>query len=62
MILHMADTGKMLLESGFLFTELKNELLEHTGGKQAKIFIIGRQRAPSTDTGRGRKSPHSLIF
>ena len=33
--------------------EPKNELHEHTGSKQAKVFITGRQTAPSTDTGRG---------
>ena len=53
------DARKMLPESGFLFTELKNELREHTGSKQAKVFLTGKQRAPSTDPGRGRKSPPS---
>ena len=56
------DTGKMLPESGFLFMEPKKELLELTGGKHVKVFITGKQIAPSTDTGRGRKSPPSLIF
>lgn len=54
--------GKMLPESGFLLPEPKNELGEHIGSRQAKVFIIGRQIAPSTETGRGRKSPLSLIF
>ena len=35
----------------------KNELWEHTGSKQAKVFITGKQIASSTDTGRGKKSP-----
>jgi len=48
-------------ESRFMFTQLKNELLEHTGGKQARVFIAGRQIAPCTDTRRGRKSSGSLI-
>ena len=52
----------MLLEFGFLFMELKNEFQEHTGSKQVKIFITGKQRAPSTDTGRGRESPPFLLF
>lgn len=52
----------MLLESGFLFPEPKNELRECTGGKPAKVLIIGRQAAPSTDPGRGRKNSHPLIF
>ena len=47
----------MLPESGILFMEPKDELHEHTVGKQEKVFIIGKQVAPNTDTGRGRKSP-----
>ena len=50
-------TRKMLPESRFLFTEPKNEFCEHTGSKQAKVFITGKQIAPSTDIGRGRKNP-----
>ena len=33
------------------------------GSKQAKVFITRKQIAPSTDTGKGRKSPpffHSM--
>ena len=30
---------KMLPESRFLFIEPKNELREHTGSKQVKVFI-----------------------
>ena len=52
----------MLSESEFLFTKLKNELGEHTGSKQAKVFMAGKQRAPSTDTGRGRRSPAFQLF
>ena len=52
----------MLPESGFLFTEPKNELHEHTGGKQAKVFITGKQTATRTETGRERKSPPFLLF
>ena len=48
----------MLLESGFLFTQPKNELLKHTGSKQA-VFIIGKQIAPRT-AGR-EKSPLSPL-
>ena len=33
------DARKMLLESGFLFMQLKNELREHTGSKQAKSLL-----------------------
>lgn len=44
---------KDVTESRFLFTEMKKELGEHTGGRQANVFIPGRQAAPSTDTGRG---------
>ena len=47
----------MLLESKFLFMEPKNEFWEHTGGKQAKVFITGKQIAPSTDTGRRKRVP-----
>ena len=36
---HGSDARRMLLESGFLFTQLKNELLEHTGSKQAKSLL-----------------------
>ena len=32
------DARRILLESGFLFTQLKNELCEHTGSKQAKYY------------------------
>lgn len=52
----------MLPESQFLFTELKNELCEHTGSKKAKVFIRERQIAPSTDTARERKISHTLTF
>ena len=51
------STEAVLPESGFLFTEPKNELHEYTGSKQAKVFIIGKQIAPSIDSGSGRKSP-----
>ena len=34
-----SDAGKMLPESRFLFMELKNELREHTGSKQAKSLL-----------------------
>ena len=47
----------MLLESGFWYTEPKNELLEHTGSKHTRVFITGKQIAPSADPGRGKKSP-----
>ena len=33
------DAGKMLPESGFLFTQSKNELHEGTGSKQAKSLL-----------------------
>ena len=33
------DAGKMLPASGFSFTQLNNELREHTGGKQAKSLL-----------------------
>ena len=33
------DAGKMLPESGFLFMQPKNELLRHTGSKQAKSLL-----------------------
>ena len=48
------DARKMLPESGFLFMEPKNELQEHKG---SKVFITGKQTAPSSDMGRGKESP-----
>lgn len=57
----MIVTRKILPESRFLFSELKNEL-QHTGSKQAQVFITGQQIAPSTDTRRGKKSPPFLSF
>ena len=42
--------------------EMKNELRKHTGIEQAKVFITGKQIAPSTDTGRERKSPPSVAL
>ena len=33
------NAGKTLLETRFLFTQLKNELGEHTGSKQAKSLL-----------------------
>lgn len=56
------DARKMLLESGSLFMQPKNELCEHTGSKKAKVFIRERQIAPSTDTARERKISHTLTF
>ena len=50
----------MLLESGFLFTQSKNELHEHTGSKQAKSFYYRKQIAPRA-AGRGQKSSHSPL-
>ena len=56
-------TGKMLSESVFLFTEPKNELWEHThtGSKQEKVFITGKQIAPGMDTGM-EESPFLLFY
>lgn len=56
-VIGLCDARKMLLESGFLFTQSKNELWEHTGSKQAsKVFIIGKQIAPRA-SGRGEENP-----
>ena len=55
------DNGKMLPVSRFLFMEPKSEFHEHTGSKQAKVFITGKQIAPCTDTGTRRKSPPLTI-
>ena len=41
-----------------LVPEPKNELHKHIqAASKQKVFISGKQIAPSTDTGRGRKSP-----
>ena len=42
------DARKMLLESGFLFMQPKNELCEHTGSKQA---VFTTRRANSSQDG-----------
>ena len=57
-----AVTGKMLPESGFLFTEPKNELREHTGGQASQVFITGEQTAPSTDWEGEEESPFTLFY
>ena len=38
---YIQDEVKLMLEPGigFLFTQLKNELCEHTGSKQAKSLL-----------------------
>ena len=38
---YIRDEVKLMLEPGigFLFTQLKNELREHTGSKQAKSLL-----------------------
>ena len=56
-----SDARKMLPESGFLFTQLKNELCEHTGSKQAKSLLQESKKLPGL-LGRGRRAPHSLFF
>lgn len=55
-------TRKMLFESGFLFTELKNEYQEYTGSKQAQVFITGRQTAPRTDCEGEEEFPFLLFY
>ena len=50
----------MLLESGFLFTQLKNELHEHTGNKQAKSLLQESKELPEL-LGAGRRDPCSLL-
>ena len=60
---HDVNSGKILPEfSNILFMEPKNELCEHTGGKQAKVFITGKQISSSTDTGMGRESPFPTVL
>ena len=51
------DAGKMLPEPRFLFTQSKNELREHTGGKQASNIFITRKQIASRASGRREKSP-----
>ena len=50
----------MLPESGFLCTQLKNELGKHTGSKWAKPLITTKQTAPRT-AGRWGEEPSSLL-
>ena len=58
--LHHCDTGKMLPESRFLFMQPKNELHEHTGGKQAKVL---ENKQPRHRQREGEEeSPHFLLF
>ena len=53
----------MFLESGFLFTEPKNELCEHTqAANKLKFFITGKEIAPAQTLRRGGRVPPSLIF
>ena len=47
----------MLLESGFLFTHLKNEFFIYTGSKQAKSLLLRKSKQLPGQTGRGKKSP-----
>lgn len=50
-------------QARFLFTEPKDELQEHTQAtSKQKVVTTGKQTAPSTDTGRGRKSSPFLLF
>ena len=53
---------KMLPESGFLFTELKDELLKHTSSKQAKSLLQESKQLPAQTLGRGRAPflPHPV--
>ena len=53
------DARKMLLESGFLFTQPKNELCKHTGSKQAKSLLQESQQLPG-ELGGGRRAPLSI--
>lgn len=46
----------MLLESGFLFTQLKNELFEHTGSKKAKSLLQENKQLP------GRAPPLPPVY
>ena len=62
LIFYETDAGKMLPESGFLFTQSKNELCEHTGSKQAKSLLQESKYLPGL-LGGGRRAPllYSLI-
>ena len=53
------DAGKMLPESGFLFTESKNELREHIRSKQAKSLLQESKQLPGL-LGGGEEPPSLL--
>ena len=54
------DAGNMLPESGFLFTEPKNDLRKHTGSTQAKSFSQESKQLPGQDWEREEESPSPL--
>ena len=54
------DAAKMLPESGFLFTQPKNELCEHIGIKQAKS-LLQESKQLSGQLGGGRRVPPIVL-
>ena len=54
------DAGRTMPESGFLFTAVEERTPRTHRQQASKVFIQGKQKAPGV-TGRGEKSPLSLL-